>query len=572
MRRKSSISRKIVLPVVILLVVSIFSALLSAFCMNHMRENSKVFSDVYIEAVDELGKISSNTQKIGKNLVICQYNSNSPLLDTYIANINEAYIEMGTSVSNIEDVTKKMEDQQLLDEVNTFHTIYQSYSKQIKSVVEANKVDVNSISSKLMDQMDEEIDILNEKFGDKVDSENNTIEVENRNAFICTISSGSLVVLLGIAVILITCFSIIVPVKKAHSQLMDIVNNLGQEKGNLSTRLNIKSKDEIGGFAQGVNVLLESLQQIIHSLQIQSNSLHEIGVSVEDNIHSIHINVNEVSATSQELASSMEEVTATIESLESSNDMIVDYTKSIARESEMGSDYASKIKDRAQVIQVKTHESMKNSKDVMEEIRVNNEKTMEAAKNIDKIYELTEDIMSISNQTNLLALNASIEAARAGDAGRGFSVVADEIRVLAENSRETANRIQEISDIITTAVKNLGDNAKSMVQFIDHTVVAEYEEFGRVVNQYEEDANALDHMMVGFREQAGSLEERMDLMNSNLKAVTSTVEESAKAISYVAENASELVTHMEDISNGMKQNSLIATDLKEQVDRYHSEV
>lgn len=103
----------------------------------------------------------------------------------------------------------------------------------------------------------------------------------------------------------------------------------------------------------------------------------------------------------------------------------------------------------------------------------------------EKINELTNNILNIASQTNLLALNASIEAARAGEAGRGFAVVADEIRNLAENSRDTANDIQNISVLVTEAVRVLSENAEEMLKFVGTDVIKDYDGFVDVVNQYQ---------------------------------------------------------------------------------------
>ncbi len=84
---------------------------------------------------------------------------------------------------------------------------------------------------------------------------------------------------------------------------------------------------------------------------------------------------------------------------------------------------------------------------------------------MDQIDSLTSDILAISQKTRLIALNASMEAAKAGDAGKGFNVVANEVRNLAHSSQEAANRIQEINSVVTTSVYNLSENAQHLIDY-----------------------------------------------------------------------------------------------------------
>ena len=102
---------------------------------------------------------------------------------------------------------------------------------------------------------------------------------------------------------------------------------------------------------------------------------------------------------------------------------------------------------------------------------------IEDSKSVNQVNSLTDDILNIASQTNLLALNASIEAARAGEAGRGFSVVATEISQLAAASQEAANRIQQINRVVTEAVGNLTEHSNGLVQYMNDSILPEFEAF-----------------------------------------------------------------------------------------------
>ena len=109
---------------------------------------------------------------------------------------------------------------------------------------------------------------------------------------------------------------------------------------------------------------------------------------------------------------------------------------------------------------------------------------LEKAQAVEKIHELSDAILSISNQTNLLALNASIEAARAGEAGKGFAVVATEISELAANTNEAANEIQQVSTLVMEAVEGLQQIAKLMLEFINSTILNDYQTFSKTSSDF----------------------------------------------------------------------------------------
>lgn len=163
---------------------------------------------------------------------------------------------------------------------------------------------------------------------------------------------------------------------------------------------------------------------------------------------------------------------------------------------------AKKIRSEAAAQKTSVSERIENLSQVLEE-------SVERSGQVKEIDSLTADILSIAGQTNLLALNASIEAARAGEAGRGFAVVADEIGKLAANSRESANRIQEISGRVSEAVTDLASSASEVVAFIHETVLSDYDAFVETGEKYEQTAELLDERLRSFSEKAELLEQLM---------------------------------------------------------------
>ena len=165
-------------------------------------------------------------------------------------------------------------------------------------------------------------------------------------------------------------------------------------------------------------------------------------------------------------------------------------------------------------------------------------------------------------------MNASIEAARAGEAGKGFAVVADEIRNLAERSKETANNIQQISALVTDAVEDLAQNANGMLDFIDSTVLADYDKLVDVASQYYDDADKLDAMMDVIDDKSDELEENITNMNEGIDGINVAVEESAQGVTMVADNTSQLVDMLGSIRLDAESNREISDELSSEVQMF----
>ena len=177
-------------------------------------------------------------------------------------------------------------------------------------------------------------------------------------------------------------------------------------------------------------------------------------------------------------------------------------------------------------------------------------------------------INDIAAQTNLLALNASIEAARAGAAGKGFAVVAEEISSLAENSRQTAGNIQNISKEVTEAVKMLSDNALQVIDFINTTVISDYDSFVETGNRYENTAGVMDEILERFTQKAENLRSIMEEMADSITTITNSVQESSQAINMSANSSSQIVGEIQGIGEAMEENNRVAGQLSDSTKKF----
>ena len=204
----------------------------------------------------------------------------------------------------------------------------------------------------------------------------------------------------------------------------------------------------------------------------------------------------------------------------------------------------------------------------MEELSGVLEQSVKDSEKVAQINELTKVILDIASQTNLLALNASIEAARAGEAGKGFSVVAEEISSLADNSRQTAGNIQVISNEVTEAVKTLADNAMQVLDFINTTVLSDYDSYVGTGEKYEETAKIIHEMLDGISEQTQNLNGIMEEMADSVTSISDSVQEATKAISQSAESSQDIVDEISGISSAMDTNNDVTDKLNESTKQF----
>ena len=362
--------------------------------------------------------------------------------------------------------------------------------------------------------------------------------------------------------------TIVRPAQHAKKDLDEIIEGIESGKGDLTLRVFDKTGDEIGQLAGGINKFIEVLQELMVKIQNASENMNESVYLVREEAESSNVNATNVSATSEQLAASMEEVSASLYELTRNCSLMLEKISEINESAVSSAERMNEVKLNAQNRYTEAVYAKEKTVSTFEGIQKNVVEAVEASKSVNQIKDLTDNILSIASQTNLLALNASIEAARAGEAGKGFAVVADEIRQLADDSRETANRIQEISGMVIEAVSDLAGNAREMIRFVDEEVVNEYDNFVKIIENYEADSEEANSTFSEFATMSGESVKTMTDMNEGINNISVTIEESAKGVSNVAEEISQLVSAISSITVQAGENKNISDGLSGEVSKF----
>lgn len=315
-------------------------------------------------------------------------------------------------------------------------------------------------------------------------------------------------------------------------------------------------------------MFIETLQKIMVQITDNSDRLDETVGEVIQRVETANDSSNDISSVMEELSASMEAISSTLTEINSNAENVGSNVSEIAGESQGLLEYATNMQSRASVLQNTAVENKQNTSGVVNSIISNLKKAMEDSKSVDRVNDLTDEILSISSQTNLLALNASIEAARAGEAGRGFAVVADEIRQLADSSRETANNIQSINNMVVIAVKELLDSSDSIVKYISETILPDYDGFVDAGKQYNEDAVYVNKVVSQFSEMSVQLEMLIKSITESISGIATSVDESADGISAAASNTNALVREITQVTDAMNNNKDIANSLNQQAEQF----
>ena len=329
------------------------------------------------------------------------------------------------------------------------------------------------------------------------------------------------------------------------NDMVQIINKIGQLDLRKDQRLDALQShtDEIGEIARSLSNMRTSVASLVRELIGNAQTLSSSSTNLSATVGELSDKVVVITGSVQDIANQMQEASAATEEITASIEEVEANINVLSQKAMNGSSNAESFNERAQSAQQNSQQAIDDSMRILSEKRTEVEKAMEAGRVVENIRVMADTIAAISAQTNLLALNAAIEAARAGEQGRGFSVVAEEVRKLAEQSGASVLSIQQTIDQVQQAFKSSIDTGSGMLSFIDTDVQKKFADYGETGRFYAKDAAFVSQMS----EEIAQMSEE----------VTNTVTEVSKAIQLMTGNTQVSNEHTKTISDKMDESAVM---------------
>ncbi|OEE99972.1 chemotaxis protein [Vibrio crassostreae 9ZC13] len=348
--------------------------------------------------------------------------------------------------------------------------------------------------------------------------------------------AGTVFIIFGLAIIAFASLSIVKPIR----QVVERLNDIASGEGDLTQRLEVKSQDEIGQLSKGFNLFLDKLQhtikEVIHTTEQVANTTSQAKASASSTRESSESQFKEVDL----VATAAEEMTQTAGLVVQNAEVAVDAACEANRSAQQGQ----------QVIELSAGEMRKLVERMSSAVPI----VEELAKNNGNITEILSVIEGISEQTNLLALNAAIEAARAGEQGRGFAVVADEVRNLASRTQSSVGEIRAVIDKVHAGTQDVVEAIQEGNILANDTalhVQKAVEDLGSIFTSIEAISD-MNSQIVRAAEEQQSVSGEVNQSVVNIRDLSAKILEQAAASEQVGNEIDQLSQQQKKLVNQFK--------------------
>ena len=558
--------QKLLLAFLVVAVIMNISVLIGMNNRNVINKSVKSMYSDDLLGVKDLVSIKANLLQVKSDTLSILDPKNKNDIQTYIDDVAKMRSVTTPLINEYKSTITTDVDKKQFNELTKLMTSYRISRDEVIQVAAAGNYSKANLllraADKIRDDMLTVLDTeLNLNIGTaKVDYDKSELAFNKASVQINIMSIVALIVAILLGLL------IAINLSKQLKKVLIVALALGEN--DLSKTIDIDSKDEIGILAKALNKSVLNLKSLVGAI---SESATDIGATSE-----------ELSATTQEISAKMdlvnesvkqvsigaEQLSATAEEVNATTESIAENVGSVTLRANNGIVIASDIGVKAEKIMKNAEISAKNAKELGEEKQEKILQAIEEGKVVSEVKLMADEIENIASQTNLLALNAAIEAARAGEQGKGFAVVADEVRKLAEDSSAAVQRIQEVTAKVEKAFQNLSINARDVLNFIDDKVAPDYVLFVDTGKQYGTDAVTFNVLSSDIGASMTIINETVSEIKKAVENVSSTAEESVASTEEILASVNESVMAISEITKASQDQAILAEKLTGMVKKF----
>jgi methyl-accepting chemotaxis protein len=566
---RTSVRGLILVALSILGAVAVISNLISNRSLARMNSSSAIIADESMKTIDDLSNIDSYTQSIYQkalsHIVATDYSTKVKMIEEIQSDEAALEKQLNQNYSGAYSDVDKASIKKLADQ-------YLTLKKAVNTLTAASADSDNATAyylanndvAKAADDIISSIDSMKANVEKEASARRDNLSRVYRSNSVLNI----LAIIISFGAVVVDFFLvmryIVNPLNTAERQLNSIIKGIDEGHGDLTQRVSVERMDEIGKLANGINIFLKKLQDVLAAITRNSDKMESVVSDVLGSVKTSNGSASDLSAVTEELSATMQEVEGNAAVISQNAKDVSDKVNDIAGKSDEIGGYLKQMKDQADEMEAKARSNMEDTDQKVTEILDVLGQAIDDAKSVDEVNKLSGDILSIASQTNLLSLNASIEAARAGEAGRGFAVVAEEISHLSDSSREAASNIQKINETITEAVHNLADHSQSLVNYMRDSILPEFRDFVDDGGRYKNNATYIENMMTEFAASTADLQQSAKEIADSIGSISNSISEGAQGVTGAANSTQTLVNDMDSITQRMDENQKIAKNLKDE--------
>lgn len=351
-------------------------------------------------------------------------------------------------------------------------------------------------------------------------------------------------------------------------RLNNKVKDLNSGDGDLTKKIDITSGDELEVIANGVNSFTDSIRNLVEGVADTTEVVTYNSDGMDAAVKECHDNLNAITDDLQELSANMEETTAKtnliVGNIDCSNDIVRDIYTNANDSAQNALNVSVEVDEkRAEIVSRSQYAA-----GVVNKLKDELEEAVEKCSKIHNIKNLTDEILAVSDTTRMLSLNANIEAARAGAAGKGFAVIADDVQKLSDQIVSLVEDIQNTNEEVVESVEILIQHVSQTNEFLKNTVLDDYHSYETIGEDYSYQMKNMSQILASIDMDLQKVNELFADMKNDASEINCAIESSTEKITNVASNSVTLEESMVNLSSKAGMNNEMAESLKENVKKF----